>query len=158
MIFGLGLIVSGMTDPHKVQGFLDVAGRWDPSLAFVMVGAIAVAFVGFRFAERRAAPVFDDHFHLPRSRTIDRRLVVGSALFGVGWGLGGFCPGPAIVSLGALTHGAIPFLLAMIVGLRLVDFADARRARVASSSTPSPLRSTEPACTAPPTQPEAHVA
>jgi uncharacterized membrane protein YedE/YeeE len=115
-----------MTDPSKVRGFLDVAGRWDPSLAAVMAGAIAITAIGFRVASARRAPLFDDRFHFSSLRTIDRRLVVGSAIFGVGWGLAGLCPGPAVVALGSFVRGALPFVAAMIVGTRSVDFVDAR--------------------------------
>jgi uncharacterized membrane protein YedE/YeeE len=124
LVFGFGLILSGMTDPRKVQSFLDLGGRWDPSLALVMVGAIAVAAVGSRIARARRAPIFEAQFHLPLQRAIDRRLVAGSAIFGVGWGLGGFCPGPAIVALGGLARGALPFVVAMIVGMHAVDAVD----------------------------------
>ena len=101
LIFGIGLIVSGMTDPSKVIGFLDLAGQWDPSLAFVMVGAILVGLAGHAIARKRAAAFLGGALHLPAARDIDRRLVLGGLAFGVGWGLAGFCPGPAIVALGA---------------------------------------------------------
>jgi uncharacterized membrane protein YedE/YeeE len=124
LIFGIGLIVSGMTDPSKVIGFLDLAGRWDPSLAFVMVGAIAVGLVGHRVARRRASAFFGGALHLPTARQIDRRLVLGSAVFGVGWGLGGFCPGPALVSFGAGQDKAVVFALAMLAGMALYELAE----------------------------------
>jgi uncharacterized membrane protein YedE/YeeE len=124
LVFGLGLIVSGMTDPSKVIGFLDLAGRWDPSLAFVMVGAIAVGLAGYRVARKRAAAFFGGALHLPTARSIDRRLVLGSLVFGVGWGLGGFCPGPALVSFGAGQDKAAVFVLAMLAGMALYELAE----------------------------------
>src|SRR5690606_286226 len=96
LLFGLGLVVSGMANPAKVLNFLDLFGTWDPSLAFVMGGAVFVAFFGYRLALRRGSPVVGETFHLPNRSDIDRRLIVGPALFGFGWGLGGFCPGPAL--------------------------------------------------------------
>ena len=100
MIFGFGLSLSGMVDPARVIGFLDIAsGNWDPSLAFVLGGALAVALAGMAMVRRMAAPVLDDRFHLPATGRVDRRLLLGSALFGTGWGMAGFCPGPAIASL-----------------------------------------------------------
>ncbi len=121
LIFGVGLIVAGMFDPAKVLNFLDFAaipaGTWDPSLAFVMAGAIAVAFVGYRFVLQRPRPFFGDKFHLPTSRNIDARIVVGPAIFGVGWGLAGFCPGPAFTALGGGTAAAVTFAVAMLTGM-----------------------------------------
>jgi uncharacterized membrane protein YedE/YeeE len=119
LLFGLGLCLSGMTDPQKVLGFLDLAGAWDPSLALVMVGAIGVAFVAFRIAGRRAASFSGHAFQLPTSQAIDARLVGGSVLFGIGWGLAGLCPGPAIVNLGYLNPRAALFVLAMAAGMAL---------------------------------------
>ena len=106
-----------MTKPSKVVGFLDVAGAWDASLAFVMMGAIGVHFVAQRLVKRRSAPLFDSKFHLPLGTQIDRRLVVGSVLFGVGWGLGGFCPGPALVTLGSGSIQAVVFVAGMLLGI-----------------------------------------
>lgn len=100
LVFGLGLIVSGMANPAKVLGFLDLAGRWDPSLAFVMAGAIGVGVMSFAVAKRRTLSFLGAEMRLPTARDIDRRLVVGGLLFGVGWGVAGFCPGPALVALG----------------------------------------------------------
>lgn len=99
IVFGFGLSLSGMLNPVRVQGFLNVFGAWDPSLAFVLGGAIVVAFIGVHIMKRMKRPAFDDSFHVPTSRRIDAPLVVGSALFGLGWGIGGFCPGPAVASL-----------------------------------------------------------
>lgn len=117
LVFGLGLIVSGMSDPGKVKGFLDVAGRWDPSLAFVMAGAIGVGFFAFRLGARRARTFLGGALHLPTRRDIDLPLVAGSVVFGVGWGLAGFCPGPALVAFGAGYDEAAVFVLAMLGGM-----------------------------------------
>jgi uncharacterized membrane protein YedE/YeeE len=119
--FGLGLVIAGMSDPAKVLNFLDLGaiptGGWDPSLAFVMVGAIAVTFIGFKLVLRRSQPIFDDKFHLPTSTEIDARTIVGPAIFGVGWGLAGFCPGPALTALTVGNGAALPFVAAMLVGM-----------------------------------------
>lgn len=135
LIFGIGLILAGMTDPSKVIGFLDVAGLWDPSLAFVMAGAILVGVVAFRFARKRSAAFFGGTMRLPSRDDIDRRLVLGSLAFGVGWGMAGFCPGPALTALGTGNGKAVIFVLAMIAGMALFELADkllhaARRERV----------------------------
>lgn len=117
LLFGVGLVISGMSDPAKVLNFLDLFGTFDPSLAFVMGGAVLVAFFGFRLALARRAPVLATHFQLPTRRDIDARLIVGAALFGVGWGLGGFCPGPAFTAMGLAAAGTLVFLPAMIAGM-----------------------------------------
>jgi uncharacterized membrane protein YedE/YeeE len=122
LLFGLGLILAGMTDPGKVQAFLDLAGPWDPSLAVVMGGALLVGFVAFALARRRTSAFLGGAMQLPASRDIDSRLVVGSLVFGVGWGLAGFCPGPALVSLGAGHWQALVFVLAMLAGMAAHDF------------------------------------
>lgn len=121
LIFGLGLILSGMTNPAKVIGFLDLAGNWDPSLALVMAGAIAVSVVPFRLAKGRATALLGGPIRLPTATDIDRRLVLGSLAFGAGWGLAGYCPGPALASL--LSGGAKPllFVLAMLAGMALFE-------------------------------------
>lgn len=116
LVFGLGLWCSGMTDPARVRGFLDVFGRWDPSLAFVLGGAVGVTVIAFRWVLRRHAPLLGGRFDVPTRRQIDRDLLLGSALFGVGWGLGGLCPGPALASLPTLAPGVVVFVLAMAVG------------------------------------------
>lgn len=116
-LFGIGLAVSGMTRPEKVIGFLDVTGAWDASLLFVMFGAIAVHFTAYRLIRGRAEPIYASTFAIPTRRDIDLALVLGAALFGVGWGLGGYCPGPAVVSLGSGTAGAVVFTGAMVVGM-----------------------------------------
>ena len=117
LVFGIGLLLSGMTDPGKVIGFLDVFGRWDPSLAFVMGGAILVGLAAFRFAAKRTHSFFGAAMHLPKGRDIDNRLVGGSLVFGIGWGLAGFCPGPALVSFGAGAEKAAVFVAAMLAGM-----------------------------------------
>ena len=121
LLFGVGLIAGGMTDPSKVQGFLDLFGRWDPSLAFVMGGAILVGSVGFALARRRQVTWTGDTMELPKSRIVDTRLLVGGALFGIGWGLGGLCPGPALTALGAGFAPAAWFVAAMLAGMWLHD-------------------------------------
>jgi uncharacterized protein len=123
LLFGLGLIVSGMTDPAKVLGFLDVTGAWDPSLACVMAGAIAVGLVAFALARRRTTAFLGGAMHLPGHAPIDRRLLVGSLVFGIGWGLAGFCPGPAIVAAGAGYPQAVLFVVSMLAGMVVFEFA-----------------------------------
>lgn len=117
LLFGLGLVISGMSDPAKVMNFLDLAGTWDPSLAFVMAGAVGVAFIGYRLVFGRARPLFDAAFHLPTATKADPSLIAGSAVFGVGWGLAGFCPGPAFTALPLLAPGTLVFVPAMIAGM-----------------------------------------
>lgn len=124
LLFGCGLLISGMTDPGKVLGFLDLAGAWDPSLAFVMGGAIAVGFFGFASARQRTANFFGGAMRLPTSTDIDKRLVIGGLLFGAGWGLAGFCPGPGIVSMAAGQPKALVFVLAMLAGMGLFEAWD----------------------------------
>ncbi|WNL46117.1 YeeE/YedE family protein [Dyella sp. BiH032] len=116
LLFGLGLVLSRMSDPRVVLGFLDVAGAFDPTLLFVLVGAVGVTAIAFRQVLRRSRPVLDERFHLPTSRTIDARLVLGAAIFGIGWGLAGYCPGPALVALGGGLREALYFVPAMLVG------------------------------------------
>ena len=128
LVFGLGLIVSGMANPKKVLGFLDLAGAWDPSLAFVMVGAIAVAVVAFAVARARTRSFFGLALQLPAARHVDARLVGGSLLFGVGWGLAGFCPGPALVALGMGELKAAVFVAAMLLGMAAFELLERRRA------------------------------
>ena len=134
LLFGFGLILSDMANPAKVLGFLDLAGHWDPSLAFVMIGAIALASIGF-FASRRAGkPLLDQTKHLPAKKKIDVQLIVGSAIFGVGWGIAGFCPGPAVVAAGAEKTAAVIFLAAMLAGMLAFKLLDARRSIEPNSS------------------------
>jgi uncharacterized membrane protein YedE/YeeE len=124
ILFGIGLAVSQMVSPAKVLGFLDLFGRWDPSLAFVMAGALAVALVGFRLIEARTAPVFAERFEKPARRDLDARLIVGAAIFGVGWGLAGYCPGPAIASLAFGMPEAVIVVLAMAIGAWIQRMGD----------------------------------
>lgn len=119
LVFGLGLILSGMADPAKVLDFLDVFGAWDPSLAFVMGGASLTAFIGYRLVWRRSAPLVADRFDTPTATAIDAPLLSGAAIFGIGWGIGGFCPGPAWTSLAMASPGIVVFLPAMLVGIVL---------------------------------------
>ena len=131
LIFGLGLIAGGMTDPAKVKGFLDLLGPWDPSLALVMGAAIAVAVAPFALAKRRKdrqqKAWSGEPIELPEVQTIDARLIGGGVLFGIGWGIGGFCPGPALVALGSGFVPAFVFVVAMLVGMALHDRWLARR-------------------------------
>lgn len=128
LLFGLGLIISGMTDPGKVLGFLDLAGLWDPSLALVMGGAILVGVFAFALARKRTTSLLGSPMQLPTARHIDRRLVLGSLVFGVGWGIAGFCPGPAIVSVGMGQPKAVVFVLAMLAGMGAFEWLEGRRA------------------------------
>ena len=118
-LFGAGLSLSGMTDQNKVLGFLDLFGDWDPSLIFVMVGGITVAFIGYKLIFKKKSPVWGEAFKLPTTKTIDKDLVLGALLFGVGWGLYGYCPGPAIASLASLHWETLLFVAAMITGMFL---------------------------------------
>ena len=127
LVFGLGLIVSGMANPAKVLGFLDLSGAWDPSLALVMAGAIGVSFFAFLFAKKRTRSLIGADMKLPTGRTIDRRLVVGSTLFGIGWGVAGFCPGPGLVALGMGEVKALIFVAAMLAGMVLFELLENRR-------------------------------
>lgn len=137
LLFGAGLTVSQMVNPQKVTDFLDFFGRWDPSLAFVMGGALGVSAALFRLILRRPHPLYEAGFHLPSARRIDARLIGGSALFGVGWGLGGFCPGPAVASLAYGAWGSMVFAAAMIAGMALWEWRElpARLATLRTAST-----------------------
>ncbi|MDX2465553.1 MAG: YeeE/YedE family protein [Porticoccus sp.] len=123
-IFGLGLILSEMVNPRRVQGFLDILGNWDPTLMFVMAGALLVATIGYKFVLSRQKPLFELSFSVPTNRTIDVRLVIGAILFGVGWGLSGLCPGPAIVSITTFNPNIAIFIVAMIIGMKLFETLD----------------------------------
>ena len=127
LVFGLGLIVSGMANPAKVLGFLDLTGAWDPSLALVMAGAIGVSFFAFLFAKKRTLSLIGADMKLPTGRTIDRRLLIGSTLFGIGWGVAGFCPGPGLVALGLGEVKALIFVAAMLAGMALFELLEKRR-------------------------------
>jgi uncharacterized membrane protein YedE/YeeE len=126
LLFGLGLILSGMTDPSKVLGFLDIFGLWDPSLALVMGGAIGVGFFAFAIAKKRIVNFLGGALHLPTSSQIDKPLVIGAVLFGAGWGLAGFCPGPALVSLASGQIKAAAFVVFMLIGMQLFEMLGRR--------------------------------
>ncbi|MDH4984775.1 YeeE/YedE family protein [Aminobacter anthyllidis] len=127
LLFGIGLVISGMSDPAKVLNFLDLFGSWDPSLAFVMGGAVITAFVGYRLVFKRQKPLAANSFQLPAKKEIDRPILVGSAIFGIGWGLGGFCPGPALTATMLGSAGTYAFLPMMFVGMWLARTLAARR-------------------------------
>ena len=131
LLFGAGLTISGMTDPQRVRSFLDLFGRWDPTLAFVMGGAVLVMAVAWRLRSRMGHPLFAEKFALPDRSDLDARLILGSALFGVGWGLAGLCPGPAIASLALAPAAVLPFVVAMLAGMAIH--------RPSTRSTPSPM-------------------
>ncbi len=128
LLFGIGLIVSGMSNPAKVLNFLDLVGTWDPSLAFVMGGAVLVAFFGYRIVLKREMPIIGAKFDVPTRTDVDMRLIVGPALFGVGWGLGGFCPGPALTAIGLAATGTLIFVPAMLLGMWIARLLAERRA------------------------------
>ena len=127
LMFGFGLLLSGMANPAKVQNFLDLFGTWDPSLAFVMGGAIAVTMPGFWLVTRRCKPFFNDVFHLPTRTDFDARLITGAAIFGLGWGLGGFCPGPAMTALPLAAEGTLIFVATMLTGMAASKYVLQRR-------------------------------
>jgi uncharacterized protein len=129
LIFGLGLAISQMVNPEKVLDFLDVSGNWDPSLALVMAGAVGVAMLAFRFVLERKQPMFESEFHLPRMTKVDRRLLIGSGVFGLGWGIGGYCPGPGIAALSGGSLEALVFVAGMALGSVLYQ-ARGRAARL----------------------------
>ncbi len=140
LVFGAGLILSGMTQPSKVVGFFDLAGQWDPSLAFVMIGAIAVYAPAYRFTLRRASPLFAQGYFLPTQRKISPRLLFGSLLFGAGWAMSGFCPGPALVSAGALVQEAVLFGGGLLGGFVAFYFGERALSRRSRARHPSPER------------------
>ncbi|MFO7908890.1 MAG: DUF6691 family protein [Halomonas sp.] len=116
LLFGLGLAISGMTDPARVLGFLDIAGAWDPTLMFVLGGAVVTSFVGYRLVFKQTAPLFGERFQLPTRQDLDVKLLGGAALFGIGWGLSGYCPGPAIASIGGISLPLAAMLVTMVIG------------------------------------------
>ncbi len=126
-LFGMGLAISDMVNPERIIGFFDLAGSWDPTLAFVMGGALTTTFFGYRYVLKRSAPLLDGQFHLPTRHDIDGRLMGGAALFGIGWGIGGICPGPGIASLVSLRIEPLVFVAAMVAGTLLAKFWIARR-------------------------------
>lgn len=123
-IFSLGLALSGMTNPDKVKGFLNIFGSWDPSLIFVMIGAIGVHFLTYKMIRKRKSPLFSAHWHVPQKSEITKSLVIGSVLFGIGWGLAGFCPGPAMTSLTTLSSTALVFVVFMLLGMLIFKVFD----------------------------------
>lgn len=129
LVFGIGLLVSGMANPEKVLGFLDIAGAWDPSLALVMAGAILVGMVAFTIARKRHRSFLGFDMKLPGTSVIDKRLVGGGLLFGAGWGLAGFCPGPGIVAMGAGEFKALVFVASMVAGMAIYQAIEKQRAR-----------------------------
>ncbi len=133
LLFGWGLLISGMTDPGKVIGFLDLTGSWDPSLAMVMGGAIAVGFFAFGIAKKRTSNFLGGALHLPTSSDVDKRLILGALLFGAGWGLAGFCPGPGIVSMAAGQSKAAVFVVAMLAGMLVFEWMDRLGRRTVSA-------------------------
>ena len=135
LVFGLGLIVSGMANPDKVLGFLDLAGAWDPSLGLVMAGAILVGFFAFQIAKNRTRSLIGAVMKLPTATAIDRRLLTGSALFGAGWGIAGFCPGPGLVALGMGEPKALVFVAAMLVGMVIFTWRE-KQPRVSTAIAP----------------------
>ena len=134
-LFGAGLTISGMTDPARVRGFLDVFGRWDPTLVFVMGGAVLVMAIAWRIQARMNTPLFGPKFSLPDRSDFDGRLITGSALFGIGWGIAGFCPGPALVALGMGESKAVVFVAAMIAGMGVFELLERRKPSAKPSST-----------------------
>ncbi len=128
LIFGIGLIFAGMTDPSKVIGFLDIAGLWDPSLALVMAGAILIGLFAFRFGQRRETGWLGHAMRLPLNRSIDKPLIIGSLIFGAGWGMAGFCPGPALTALGSGNGKAAIFVIGMVAGMAVFEFVMRMRA------------------------------
>jgi uncharacterized protein len=158
VLFGVGLALGGMAQPSKVLGFLDLFGAWDPSLAFVMLGAISVHFVAYRVSRGTAAPFFADEFALPTRRKVDAKLVLGSAVFGVGWGLAGYCPGPAIASLASGSQAVALFVFTLLIGWFVASKVEARRESRASIKDRAGLPHTHPdpeglIHSSPPTQP-----
>jgi uncharacterized membrane protein YedE/YeeE len=116
IIFGIGLSLSQMINPNKVLNFLDITGKWDPSLIFVMMGALAVAFVSFKWILKRPAPILAESFHISRKSSVDETLILGAAIFGIGWGMSGYCPGPAVAGLGLLSFESVVMVLAIYLG------------------------------------------
>jgi uncharacterized membrane protein YedE/YeeE len=135
LVFGAGLVVSQMINPKKVLDFLDVAGGWDPSLGLVIASALAVTAIGYRLAWRASRPAFDERFQVPTSRTLDKRLMIGAVMFGIGWGLVGLCPGPALAGLSLAHPSVYVFVAAMTVGMALFEIAQIVRLAMKGSRT-----------------------
>lgn len=127
VLFGIGLSLSQMINPTVVIGFLDITGNWNPALMFVMVGALLVTTVGFRLVLKKSKPLFDSQFHIPSKKQIDKQLIVGAAIFGVGWGLSGYCPGPAVAGLALGQIETLYFVIAMIVGIKCARLLSAKK-------------------------------
>lgn len=149
LLFGLGLALSGMMDPHRVLGFLDLAGTWDPSLAFVLAGAVGVSALGTLAMTRMAQPILAPDFAVPKNRRVDARLLAGAALFGIGWGLAGFCPGPALAGLAIGLPEAGAFAAAMLAGMALYRLVAERPPAGAGRKTPAPDIARRPAAVEP---------
>ena len=124
LLFGSGLTISNMINPTKIQNFLDITGNWDPSLALVMLSALIITFLGYRLALKNPAPILGEKFMMPLKQAVDKSLVIGSSIFGIGWGLAGYCPGPAITALGLGFTDAFLFVAGMILGLIIYSLAD----------------------------------
>lgn len=124
LLFGIGLVISGMVNPDKVKGFLDITRTWDPSLMFVMGGAVVFNFFSFKYIKTKSKPLTSDVFHWPTIKDVNKRLIIGSALFGIGWGIGGICPGPGLVNLATLDPKAVIFVTSMLVGMYLFKIFD----------------------------------
>lgn len=123
-LFAMGLGLSGMSQPSKVIGFLDIFGSWDPSLIFVMIGAISVHFIAYKLIRKRTSPLFSSEWHVPQKNEITKSLVLGSVLFGIGWGLAGYCPGPALTSLGSAQGSPLVFVVGLVGGMYIFKFLD----------------------------------
>jgi uncharacterized membrane protein YedE/YeeE len=134
LLFGIGLIVSGMVNPDKVIGFLDITGEWDPALMFVMGGAVTFNLFSFMFIKKKATPITGKEFHWPTKKDIDCRLIVGSSLFGIGWGLAGICPGPGLVNISTLNPKALVFVGSMIIGMIIFKLVDKKLPKVVNCS------------------------
>jgi uncharacterized membrane protein YedE/YeeE len=134
LLFGIGLMIAGMTNPAKVLGFLDLTGLWDPSLAFVMVGGIVMTSIGFLFAKKRTLSILGLQMRLPTGKNIDRPLILGGAIFGIGWGIAGICPGPALVLVGGGVLKGVVFVIAMLLGMGLFEILNRRISKPSSST------------------------
>lgn len=144
LVFGFGLSLSGMLDPARVRAFLDITGNWNPSLAFVLGGAVLVSALGVLLTRRLTRPLFDETFHLPDNQLIDRRLIAGAAIFGVGWGLVGLCPGPALASLSLGLPATMLFVAAMVVGMLVHDRLAARKPSQTDDGAAAAARLSQP--------------